>query len=176
MPPMRFVTERLILRPWLATDEDGVISILGDPEVMAFSDQGALDKDMRDRWLAAAIGSLQNGTPPGTLAISSKTDDRVIGYASLSQDLGRIGRDEIELGFRLARPAWGQGYGTEVAACIVRVAHDLMQYTRLVAIVDPNNIGSVRVLQKAGLSQIGEITFDGYDYPDHLYAFELTQP
>lgn len=42
-----------------------------------------------------------------------------------------------------------------------------------VAIVDPNNQQSVRVLEKVGMTYEPEVMFDGYDYPDHRYVVAL---
>src|SRR5260370_41986083 len=54
----------------------------------------------------------------------------------------------IALGFRLAQPYWGKGLATEVASVWVRAAFDDFHIDRLTAIVHPENLASIRVLEK----------------------------
>jgi len=77
------------------------------------------------------------------------------------------------LRFRLARAAWGYGYATEAIGGILNLASGLDGLTRIVAIVDPHNIRSVRVLEKIGMIYKSDVVFEGYDHPDHLYAREF---
>ena len=54
----------------------------------------------------------------------------------------------IDLGFRLASPYWGKGLATEAAAAWVRAAFDDYHIERLTALVHPENVASIRVLEK----------------------------
>jgi len=110
---------------------------------------------------------------PGLLAIERKRDEHVIGYISLSRDLKRVGSRDAEIGFRLATPAWGEGYATEAASGMIDASKSITFADRIVAIVDPNNRRSVQVLKKVGMIYDSEIMFEGYDYPDHLYTRHL---
>jgi hypothetical protein len=56
----------------------------------------------------------------------------------------------IDFGFRLAQPYWGKGLATEVASVWVRAAFDDFHIDRLTAIVHPENLASIRVLEKLG--------------------------
>jgi hypothetical protein len=56
----------------------------------------------------------------------------------------------IDLGFRLAQPYWGKGLATEAASAWVRAAFDDFHIDRLTAIVHPENLASIRVLEKLG--------------------------
>lgn len=97
----------------------------------------------------------------------------MIGYISLSHDVARTRAGEAEIGFRLARCAWDQGYATEAALGIIDTARTMSAAERIVAIIDPNNLRSMQVLKKIGMTYEREIVFEGYDYPDHLYARDL---
>ena len=44
---------------------------------------------------------------------------------------------------------------------------------RLVGIVDPGNAPSTALLRKLGMAYVREISFEGYDHPDHVYALDL---
>ena len=58
---------------------------------------------------------------------------------------------EIEVGYRFARPYWGRGYATEAAAASVRHGFGTLGLARIVAVVEPPNVASHRVLEKIGL-------------------------
>lgn len=168
-------TQRLRLRHWRLEDRPFVAAILGDRDVMEFSETGALDKADQDVWLTTATAAGQSGPLPGMMAIERKRDEEIIGYISLSCDLNRVDRGDAEIGFRLAKHAWTRGYATEAAGGIIEAARGYPVIERIVAIVDPNNHPSVHVLKKAGMAFERDIAFDGYDYPDHLYVRDLTR-
>jgi len=163
-------TDRLTLRAWQTSDLQFLDAILGDTEVMEFSDQGALSKEEQVSWLTAARTWSHQDRLPGTLAIEQIDDRRVIGYIGLSRDLRRIGRREAELGFRLAKSAWEHGFATEAAKGILEAAIGLDELERIVAIVDPHNYRSMYVLKRIGMSYQKDIPFESYDYPDHLFV------
>ncbi len=167
-----YETERLRLRPWSQTDLRFLAAILGDRDVMEFSDTGVLDEQAQATWLSRMIAGGTSSVLPGTLAIERKQDGRVIGYFSLSANPERVDAGDAEIGFRLARHAWTQGYASEAIARIIEAAIDFEAINRIVAIVDPNNRRSIHVLRKADLVYVRDIMFDGYDYPDHVYVRE----
>lgn len=166
-------TARLALRPFREDDLPRVKAILGDPNVMTFSDDGALDHTACREWVKRAMQSAIDHSLPLTLAICLKPDGRLIGYVKLANDPHRVIECEAELGFRLAHDCWGRGIATEAAQAIVAHATCLPGTKRILAIVDPNNRQSVRVLQKIGMTYERDVMFEGYDYPDHRFSLEL---
>ena len=166
-------TARLALRPFREDDLSRVKAILGDPNVMAFSDDGALEHTACCEWLNRAKQTTTDHGMPMILAICLKSDGRLIGYVSLAKDPHRVSACEAELGFRLAHDCWGRGIATEAAQAMVAHATCLPGTKRIVAIVDPNNRQSVRVLQKIGMTYERDVMFEGYDYPDHRFSLEL---
>ncbi|MEM9970161.1 MAG: GNAT family N-acetyltransferase [Pseudomonadota bacterium] len=160
------MTPRLRLRAWRSEDRAAVAAILGDPAVMEFSDNGALDAAEQAAWLGAAIAAGAGQGLPWSFAIERRAEGDVIGYVSLSPDGDVAGPDGAELGFRLVTSAWGQGFATEAVQAVVEAAGT----ARIVAAVDPENAGSLRVLKKLDLVKTGEVMLPGYDHPDHVYA------
>lgn len=157
-------TPRLYLRPWQPTDLPALPAILGCAEVMRFSMTGPLSDQEQQRWLSAACLRA-----PETLAIEETETRGVIGYIGLTHHPDRIGPSDRELGFRLARHVWGRGIATEAARAVVETQHH-PKVRRIVAIVDPSNQPSVRVLGKIGMRYVQDLMLPGYDYPDHLHA------
>jgi RimJ/RimL family protein N-acetyltransferase len=80
------------------------------------------------------------------------------------------GQSEIEVGYRLARESWGRGYATEAVRGVCEYAFRSLGLTRLIAMIDPANVDSIRVAQKAGMAYEQDIMFEGYTHPDHVYA------
>ncbi|MEJ8560810.1 GNAT family N-acetyltransferase [Yoonia sp. GPGPB17] len=162
-----FVGKRLLLRNWAAKDRICLDAILGDPEVMQFSDTGALGKPDQLAWLHNQLSHVSSYGLPGNLAVELKETGHVIGYVSLSRDLARVSRQDAEIGIRLARSSWGHGYAAEA----IRTLIDAVRPTdRIVAIVDPHNHRSLKLLRSVGLIYDSEIMFAGCDYADHLYT------
>ena len=166
---------RLTLRPFRDDDLPRVKAPLGDPKVMAFSDNGPLDHAACREWLQRAKQTTTDHELPLLLAICLKPDERLVGYVSLANDPHRVSDGEAELGFRLAYDYWGRGIATEAAQVMVAHAICLQKTQRVVAIVDPNNRQSLRVLQKVGMAYDRNVMFEGYDYPDHRFSLDLAE-
>ncbi len=162
-----YESKRLLLRNWTAKDIVSLDAILGDPKVMEFSDTGVLSKRDQQIWLGNRVSSIQSNELLGSLAIELKRTGLVVGYVSLSKDPARVGQKDVEIGFRLAQSAWGQGYATEAVNRVIDAANSS---DRIVAIIDPNNHRSVKLVKKIGFIYECDLMFAGYDYPDHLYV------
>ncbi len=78
---------------------------------------------------------------------------------------------EAELGYSIIPKFWGLGYGTEMTTRMVKLAKCTPYVERLMAIVDPKNGASIRILTKHGLS-LSEIT-TWENLPAHFYRMEL---
>lgn len=169
-------TDRLVLRKWRLEDQAQAAALLGDPDVMKFSDHGALTSAQQLDWFKKALAVRRGDLLSGPWAIARKSTGRAIGYITLSNDPKRTQPGDVEIGFRLARHAWGKGYATEAVTGLLRRTGDISSLSRIVAIIDPLNTRSSRVLEKLGMSQIGTVMFDGYDHPDALYALKISGP
>ena len=145
-------TERLRFRRWDITDIHQIHLLLADPDVMQFSENGALNERDQMTWLQRATTQQPKSALPGCLAIEQKSDNQVIGYDSLAQDLGRVHSGDVEI-------------------CATKLRG---RFDRIVGIVDPANRRSVRVLKKLGMTLTGGIMLDGYTYADHLYAMNVS--
>ena len=167
-------TARLTLRTFQQEDVDQLAAVFGDPRVMAFSDHGILGDEARCDWLQRALLSSDDHELPLMLAICLNPDNSLIGFFSLSDDLQRVKDTEAELGFRLAHASRVHGFATEAAQAMIAHARNLSRTQRIVAVVDPNNEKSVRVLEKIGMTYEVGVMFSNYDYPDHRYALDLT--
>ena len=101
------------------------------------------------------------GADPGALGfwrIESRGDGTFYGLAAL---IRMPTGDDVELAYRLARRAWGQGIASEAGAALLDYAFHTVQLPRVVAVTYPENRASQRVLDKLGFERQGDVDYKG---------------
>lgn len=166
-------TPRLILRQLRAEDADAMNRVLGDRDVMRFSD-GVKTCEQVVAWIDRWANELYEECGFGPWAVVEKPGQSTIGYCGVSRFPGRCAANETEIGFRLERAVWGKGLASEAAAAVRDYAFRSLRLDKLIAIIDPQNVVAVRVAQKVGFRYERDVMFEGYDHPDHVYS--LAQP
>ena len=161
-------TERLSLRHFHIFDATPMYQVFGDPEVMRFGD-GVQTKEWVDAWLRTCLERYQTWGF-GPYAVVEKHSQDLIGYCGLFYFTDINGQPEVEIGYRLARSAWGRGYATEAAVAVRDYGFTTLGIKRLIAIIDPSNTASIRVAEKIGMQYEGEALLEGYTHPDHVYV------
>ncbi len=162
-------TERLILRHFHLLDVAAMQRIFGDAEVMRFG-PGVQTAEWIRNWVQ---GCLENYYPKwgfGPWAVVEKRRRETIGYCGLFYFPDVARQPEVEIGYRLARAVWGQGYATEAVLAVRDYAFNVLCLQRLIAMIDPQNVPSIRVAEKAGMRYEKDVMFEGYTHPDHVYA------
>src|SRR5690349_17947850 len=140
-------TERLTLRHFHILDAEAMNRIFGDPEVMRFGD-GVQTKDWTQEWLRTCLERYYGTWGFGPYAVVENQSWSAIGYCGLFYFPNVNGQPEVEIGYRLARSAWGQGYATEAVSAVRDVAFEALSIKRLIAIIDPANVASIHVAEK----------------------------
>jgi RimJ/RimL family protein N-acetyltransferase len=157
-------TERLVLRPWAADDVGFLMRLSKDPRVMTYigagdvwSAQKALEVSDRaaDHWHQHHFG--------WRIAVSKLSGEQ-IGFIAL--DLTRpetegLSPGQHEIGWWLEPSYWGHGYTSEGAKAVRDDAFTGLNAPFLVARVKPENLGSVGVMRKLGMSLTRELTAAG---------------
>ncbi|MDE5455550.1 GNAT family N-acetyltransferase [Bradyrhizobium sp. CSA112] len=155
-PLVILTTSRLILRA--AVEED--ISILqnlifGDSEVMRFAFAGApMAKDAAEDFIRRSFTFGESLTRMAVL--SEKPAGEAIGFAGLSP-CHALKADDFEIGFVLARWAWGKGIATEIGEAQLAFGFDQLKCSRLLGLVDPRNAPSIHALEKLGMRYLETI-------------------
>jgi [ribosomal protein S5]-alanine N-acetyltransferase len=164
----QILTQRLALRPFTLQEGEALMRVFGDAQVMRFGD-GPQSRAWVEDWLRACQEHYA-ARGYGPYAVTEQRTGELLGYCGLTYFPDVNGRSEVELGYRLARAAWGQGYATEAALAVRDAAFSSLKLQRLVSIIDPGNTASIRVAEKLGMRCEAEVMFPGYDHPDHVYA------
>jgi RimJ/RimL family protein N-acetyltransferase len=145
-------TERLTLRPWIEADREAFLAIACDPEVNRWlggprtreQADGEFDR-MRVFWAERGQGHL---------AIARRGDGVVVGRVTCRQQPPEWGHPHAglyEVGWMLARPAWGHGYATESAAAMLGWGFETLDTPEIHAWTAATNRRSQAVMQRLGM-------------------------
>jgi RimJ/RimL family protein N-acetyltransferase len=171
----RLETDRLVLRAWRDDDLDAYAALCADPEVMRYIGNGA---PQRREQAAAAMASFREGWAERAFdlwCVVRPDDDVCVGFAGLHvPDFLPEILPAVEIGWRLAREAWGQGYATEAAIAARDFAFGTAGLDRLVSVAHAGNDASTSVMRKLGM-QLERATV----HPVHgvpVVVYELDRP
>jgi RimJ/RimL family protein N-acetyltransferase len=150
-PEFRLNTTRLNLRPVAAADRADLVALEADAEVMRYLNGG---QPVPTAGLLDADFLTPRGEEPEVLAAHHRASGTFIGWFSLFDDGVVDGLRTAEIGYRLSRAAWGNGYATEGVCALVEAAFDSLGFESMSAETMAVNQASRRVLEKAGLRYI----------------------
>ncbi len=141
------LTPRLRLRGFRNDDLADLVAMNRDPEVMRYI--RAVGSEEQETRKAAALIADNQDKPLGVWAVEGRDDGRFHGAAMLTR---LPESDDIEVGYRLVKAAWGRGIATETALCLRDHGFAHIGLEEIVAVADPGNAASHKVLRKIGLS------------------------
>jgi [ribosomal protein S5]-alanine N-acetyltransferase len=162
----RLLTDRLILRDITEADAELLFDLDSDPEVMRYiGPRPALDVAPYRERIRAVSMPFQAHPWHGVRIVLDRTTSEFLGWvfarpatdSKFAREIGWTRPDEVEVGYRYRRSAWGQGLATEAAMPLVRIALTDQATTAVVACALAGNVGSLRVLEKLGLERVGEV-------------------
>ena len=153
-------TSRLLLRAFIETDRDPWAAMNADPEVMRHF-PATLSRAEADAVIERVNGKIA-ATGVGFWALERKADGLFLGFAGLN----RIAHDYLpifglwEVGWRLRREAWGQGYASEAGAAALAHGFGPMRLERILAYTAQTNKPSEAVMQRLGMRRAADMDFD----------------
>jgi ribosomal-protein-alanine N-acetyltransferase len=127
------------------------------PALVRYANNVQIAANLRDRFphpYTEAAGRgwlefLQTATPLSVWAIDVEGEAVGCIGLQLQEDVERV---SAELGYWLGEPFWGRGITSEAARAVTAQAFDAFSLTRVYALPFADNIGSIRVLEKAGFA------------------------
>jgi RimJ/RimL family protein N-acetyltransferase len=148
-------TERLVLRRFTEADVDDLFALDNDPAVMRFLNGGTpTPRAVIERgFLPLILGYYERFGGYGFWAAIEKATGAFLGWFSVRP------RDDAhpevtELGYRLNRIAWGQGYATEGARALIGHGFTVLGVERVYATTYQDNLASRRVMEKVGMTLV----------------------
>jgi RimJ/RimL family protein N-acetyltransferase len=163
-------TARLRLRRLSETDLDDLVELHNDPEVMRFINGGrpVSRETVRDDHLARMLRTYPGIANPAYWAAEDRSAGGFLGWFQF-RPLEDDSCDVVELGYRLRRSAWGQGYAAEGSRALIRKGFTELGVRRIVANTMAVNTRSRRVMEKVGLTYRRTFT---EDWPDAIEGSE----
>jgi RimJ/RimL family protein N-acetyltransferase len=145
-------TERLRLRRWRPADREPFAALNADPEVMAyFPDR--LTREQSDLVVARIEADLERDGY-GLWALETKAGGEFIGFTGLSPVTYETPfTPAVEVGWRLARAAWGNGYATEAARAALAFGFDEVGLEEIVSFATVGNTRSRAVMERIGMER-----------------------
>lgn len=154
-------TERLILRPWRDADYAPFAALNADPEVMRHFPK-RLTREESDA-LVDRIRARMAERGWGSFAVEVKGGEPFIGFVGPNVPPYAIPCGPcVEVGWRLARSAWGRGYATEAARAALAFGFDTLGLSEMVAFTVTANARSRAVMERLGMSHDPA---DDFDHP-----------
>lgn len=152
-------TDRLLLRRWRDADREPFAQLTADTEVMRYF-PAPLSREQSDD-LATRADALFDVHGFGLWALQRLDTGEFIGFTGLApMPAGIPGSGGVEVGWRLARPAWQQGFATEAAGAALAFAFGELGLTEVNSITARVNIRSQRVMERLNMRPAGE-----FDHP-----------
>lgn len=159
VPELR--TKRLILRAFTAADRHPFAAMNADPEVMTYMSR-SLDRAASDLFMAR-IQERWDTDGFGLWAIERQDDGAFLGFAGLSRpSFDAPFMPAVEVGWRLARTAWGHGYATEAGAAALDHGFEVLGLAEIVSFTAVGNERSRRVMERLGMTHN---LADDFEYP-----------
>lgn len=160
-------TERLLLRPFELADAQAAHRIYSDARVMRWVGTGPVSRFQQTEAMLSGYINHQERFGFSFWAVIERSSGELIGDAGLYTRAG-----EVELGYTLAAPHWGRGYGTEAAGACVQEAFSDLVLPHLDALIRPENAASAGVVRKLGFEESGRVIVHGSSHT----LFRLLNP
>jgi RimJ/RimL family protein N-acetyltransferase len=158
-PAPVLTTARLDLRGWRAQDRVRYAAINADPAVREFFPE-RLTPAQSDAQIAVFEEHFdQHGF--GMWALELRASGELIGFTGM--DLATYDAPfapAVEIGWRLARHAWGAGYATEAALAALAFGFEELELDSIVAATTPANVRSRAVMERIGMTHDASEDFD----------------
>ncbi len=144
-------SERLFFVHYLPGDFLDYFRLVSNPQVMKRITGRPLLKSEARKRLGEMLEINEKYPDIGHFKILNKTDNSFMGQSKLEMTED----NEAEIGYALLPYFWGKGFGNEAAKAMVDLARKVFEISCLIAIIDPGNTASKRILEKQGFYREG---------------------
>jgi ribosomal-protein-alanine N-acetyltransferase len=163
-------TNRLVLRRLVLEDAADLYRIYSDPETMKFMGKAPDSVEEERDHIQSHIAHHYEKYGVGLWATVLKENNRLIGRCGLMRKQIE-GVEEVEIAYLLGREYWGRELATEAAGAILKHGYAKHGFKRIVAVIHPQNVASIRVAEKIGMDYERDVLYGAIGKVS-LYAFE----
>jgi RimJ/RimL family protein N-acetyltransferase len=161
-------TRRLILRHQLPSDLDDLWALYCDPEITRYIPDASHTREEAREELEWHMNGHPRNPALGLWATIHRESGKFIGRCGLLPWTIEE-QQEVEVAYTIARDYWGQGLATEAAQAILQYGFEKLNLTRLVSLIEPENIASQHVAEKIGMVFEKRVDEDKYG-PFFIYS------
>ncbi len=161
-------TERLRLREVDQRDAEFLIEVLNEPAFIRFvADRGVRTRADALDYLAKKITPSYREFGFGFYVVELKTSREPIGMCGL---IKRETLDDVDIGYSILQRFWGRGYAFESAAALMKYGREQLGIPRIVGFTAPDNLSSIKLLEKLGLRYEKTIQLPGYEVESRMFV------
>ncbi|MNO80663.1 Ribosomal-protein-serine acetyltransferase [compost metagenome] len=146
-------TEHLHLRKMKVSDSSSLFKIWSDPDVTKFMNVSCFTDENQAKEMINLLDDLSRDSKAIRFSIIKKESNEIIG--SCGYNSFDFENEKAEIGYDIAKSFWGRGYASEAICSLLDHAFSSLKLNRIEAKVDPENVNSIKLLQKLNF------TFEG---------------
>jgi len=142
-------TDRLLINRITLDDAGFILKLMNDKDwIKNIGDRGIRTIEEAEEYIRTRFLKTYNEVGFGFYSLIIKETQQIIGIAGL---VDREGIDHIDIGYGMLPEYRGKGYAFEATKAIYDYAYQDLKIDKIVAIVNPDNPGSIKLLTKLGL-------------------------
>ena len=165
-------TNRLILRHLIMDDLNMLFALYRDPEIRQYFPEGVLNFEETKQELEWHMNGHPKYPELGLWATIHKATGKFIGRCGLLP-WEIDGKLEVEIAYLLDKSFWHQGLATEAAQGILKYGFENLNLSRLICLIDPENIASQKVAERIGMKLERKVdSIGGDNYPTLIYSVD----
>ncbi|MFJ8067035.1 GNAT family N-acetyltransferase [Psychrobacillus sp. NPDC096426] len=158
---MEFTSERLLFRLYTQDDFDFLYDMLSDPEMVRYIGNGdTRDQEGTQAFLEWIYSHYEMNSEYGLKVIVRKEDNVPVGHAGIVPQKVN-GKDELEIGYWIAKEYWGNGYASESAKALLHRGVNQLGIDRMISLIQQENEASKKVADKIGMCVEAKIVLKG---------------
>jgi len=164
-------TERLLLSQFSTKDAEFILELLNEPSfIRNIGDRGVRTIEGANSYIlnGPVASYAKNGF--GLYLVKLKETNESIGMCGLIQ---RDALEDVDIGYAFLPRFWSKGYAVESALAVKEYARNVIGLNHIVAITDPENEGSIRVLEKIGFQFEKMVKLSEDDIELKLFAADI---
>ncbi len=154
-------TGRLSLRETTEADVDAFYRIYQHPSITRYMEDLYPDREQERAYIREYIEQVYGFYDFGVWTVEERRTGQVIGRAGFSF---REGFEDPEIGFIIGVPWQRQGYAYEICSAILEYGWSQLGFTKVYALVQPDNLPSLALCRKLGMEYGGRVTDQGTEY------------
>ncbi len=167
-PNLPWHSERLLFRKYQVADYEAYAQLVTNVEVMLYITGIPQTKEQAKVRFEKVLQMNEPHPQYGVYFIETLSDGKYIGSGKLTP----TEKGEVELGYSFLPEFWGQGFGTEVSLFLIEQAKQIDTTSKLMAMIDPENEASEKILLKSGFSLTETCTYMGL--PAAIFHMQLS--